>query len=188
MVSASGEVFSYAAVIDNATTDPIFVRGAEDRAPAAAPAARTVRVGQGGFAYRDDQTQGTTTQAVVGDTVTWIWEGAGRHGVTSGRCTAGGYYDDESCDSDGVFSSGSHEGPFTYTHTFTEAGSFAYYCPVHGAAMKGRVVVSAPARPRRERGRLVFSDGLDSAASAGFSGFPATVEPRSRHRRSVTGR
>ena len=35
VVSASHEVFSYAAVIDNATTDPIFVRGAEDRTPVA---------------------------------------------------------------------------------------------------------------------------------------------------------
>lgn len=144
LVTASNEVFSYAAVIDNATTDPIFVRGAEDRAPAAAATNPTVRVGQGGSAYRDDQTQGTVTQARVGDTVTWIWEGAAFHGVTSGRCTGGGYYDDESCDSDGRFSSGSHEGPFTFTHTFTEAGTFTYFCPVHGASMKGRVIVSAP--------------------------------------------
>jgi len=143
VVSGSGEVFSYAAVIDNATTDPIFVRGAEDRAPVAAPATRTVRVGQG-MAFLDDQTQGSTTQARVGDTVTWIWEGSGRHGVTSGQCTAGGYYDDGSCDSDGEFSSGAHEGPFTYTQTFTTEGSFAYFCPVHGASMKGRVIVSAP--------------------------------------------
>ena len=152
VVSASGEVFSYAAVIDNATTDPIFVRGAEDRQPpAAAPAARTVRVGHGGFIYSDDSSQGSTTQAVVGDTVTWIWEGTGRHGVTSGKCTGGGYYDDESCDPDGLFASGAEEVPFTFTHTFTQEGSFPYYCPIHGAAMKGRVVVSAPgAAPLRK--------------------------------------
>ena len=33
VVSATGEVFSYAAVIDNATTDPIFVVGAQDQPP-----------------------------------------------------------------------------------------------------------------------------------------------------------
>ena len=33
VVSSTGEVFSYAAVIDNATTDPIFVIGAEDQPP-----------------------------------------------------------------------------------------------------------------------------------------------------------
>ncbi len=142
-VAASGEVFSYAAVIDNTTTDPIFVRGAEDRAPVAAAGNRTVRVGQG-MAFKDDQTQTSTTQVSVGDTVTWVWEGTMRHGVTSGKCTAGGYYDPGSCDPDGIFSSGSHEGPFQFSHTFTEAGSFAYYCPVHGSSMKGRIVVEPP--------------------------------------------
>jgi heme/copper-type cytochrome/quinol oxidase subunit 2 len=33
VVEATGEIFTYAAVIDNATTDPIFVVGAEDAVP-----------------------------------------------------------------------------------------------------------------------------------------------------------
>lgn len=73
------------------------------------------------------------------------------HGVTSGKCTAGGYYDDGSCDADGEFASGSHHGPFSFTHTFTEEGTFQYYCPVHGATMRGRVIVNPPgAAPKKK--------------------------------------
>ena len=133
MVTASHEVFSYAAVIDNNTTDPIFVRGAEDRAPVAAAVNRTVHVGQG-MAFMDDQGQGSTTQIQAGDTVTWVWEGTMTHGVTSGTCSGGGgYYDDGACDPDGLFASGTHAGPFQFSFTFTQAARFAYYCPVHGA-------------------------------------------------------
>ncbi len=148
-VTASGEVFSYAAVLDNATTDPIFVRGAEDRAPVAA-ATLMVHVGQGGSAFKDDQSQSTTTEARVGDSVTWVWEGTSLHGVTSGTCRAGGDYGEVFCDADGLFASGSHQGPFQYTHTFTTTGSFDYYCPVHGAMMRGRVVVGAAGGSARQ--------------------------------------
>ena len=144
-VSASHEVFSYAAVIDNNTQDPIFVRGAEDREPGAAgPAQRTVRVGENGFAFQDATAGGSVTQISVGDTVTWVWGGGTTHGVSSGTCTGGGYYDEESCDGDGIFSSGSHQAPFEFTQTFTEAGTFQYFCPVHGSMMQGRVIVEAP--------------------------------------------
>ena len=88
--------------------------------------------------------------------MTWVWEGSDRHGVSSGSCTSGGggyYGEGESCDSDGKFSSGSHEGPFQYTHTFTQAGSFTYFCPVHGAAMKGRVIVGTPGPAPKKGGR-----------------------------------
>jgi plastocyanin len=153
VVTASGEVFSYAAVIDNNTTDPIFVRGAEDRAPVASTSSnRTVHVGGQGMAFTDDQGQGSTTQVQVGDTITWIWDGAMTHGVTSGRCTDGGYYGNESCDPDGTFASGTHASPFQFAFKFTQAGTFAYYCPIHGGSMKGRVVVSAPGGASRRRG------------------------------------
>jgi plastocyanin len=144
VVSATGEVFSYAAVIDNNTTDPIFVRGAEDASVLSSPAHRTVQVGQGGSLFVDAVSHSNATQIRVGDTVTWVWNGSMRHGVTSGTCTMGGYYDEGSCDADGAFSSGLHEGPFEYSHTFTQAGTFQYFCAVHGSSMKGRVVVSAP--------------------------------------------
>jgi plastocyanin len=144
VVSATGEVFSYAAVIDNNTTDPIFVRGAEDQSASSLPAHRTVQVGQGGSLFVDAVSHGSATQIQVGDTVTWVWSGSMSHGVTSGTCTMGGYYEEGSCDPDGAFSSGSREGPFEYSHTFTQAGTFEYFCSVHRASMRGRVIVSAP--------------------------------------------
>jgi plastocyanin len=145
VVAASHEVFSYAAVIDNTTTDPIFIVGAEDGPPPAA-AQRIVQVGQGGSNFKDEQGGGSVTTIRPGDTVKWVWSGTMRHGVASGTCTngGGGYGDDGSCNPDRAFSSGSHQGPFTYSFTFTEAGNFAYYCPVHGAGMKGRVLVELP--------------------------------------------
>ncbi len=145
-VSATGEVFSYAAVLDNNTQDPIFVRGAEDREPqAGGPLQRTVQVGQGGSVFIDEVTSGSITRINVGDTVAWVWGGAVPHGVSSGTCTGGGYYGEDTCDSDGRFSSGSHQAPFQFTRTFTEAGTYQYFCPVHGGSMRGRVIVEAPA-------------------------------------------
>jgi plastocyanin len=66
----------------------------------------------------------------AGETVTWNWTGSG-HSVTS---------DDGSWDSD------VQSAPFTFSQTFPTAGSFDYYCKVHGAAgrigMWGTVVVT----------------------------------------------
>jgi plastocyanin len=52
----------------------------------------------------------------VGDTVEWIWDDDG-HSTTA---------DDGSWDS-GVLNTGS-----TYSHAFPNAGSFPYYCSIHG--------------------------------------------------------
>jgi plastocyanin len=141
-VEATGEIFSYAAVIDNNTTDPIFVRGAEDSEPGGGGGAlsRTVRVGESG-GFKDDNEGGTATHIRVGDTVKWVWGGANSHGVTSGECTPGGYYEDGDCEADGNFASGSHTAPFEFSHTFTEAGTFQYYCPIHKSMMRGRIIV-----------------------------------------------
>jgi plastocyanin len=144
-VSASHEVFSYAAVIDNHTQDPIFVRGAEDREPGSAgPAQRTVRVGENGFMFQDATAGGSVTRISVGDTVTWVWAGGTLHGVSSGTCTGGGYYEEDTCDEDGTFSSGTHQPPFEFTETFSEVGTFQYFCPIHKSSMRGRVIVEAP--------------------------------------------
>jgi plastocyanin len=143
VVSATGEIFSYAAVLDNNTQDPIFVRGAEDRTPqqSQGPTTREVTVGHSG-GFFDLVSQSTLSEVHVGDTVKWVWNGTTRHGVTSGTCTMGGYYEPGSCDFDGQFSSGARNGPYDFSHTFTEAGTFQYFCPVHGNSMRGRVVVS----------------------------------------------
>ncbi len=163
VVSASHEVFSYAAVIDNNTTDPIFVVGAEDEPeqpvtpvntvtpsqPAAtptrtptptptqpAPGVRIVNVGGSGFNFTDTVSGNSTTSITTGTTVRWVWL-SGFHSTTSGSCPGG------TCTADGIWSSTSGSG-LTFEHTFNTAGDFDYFCNVHRAMMQGQVLVSNP--------------------------------------------
>jgi plastocyanin len=60
----------------------------------------------------------------AGDTVNWVWVGGfftGLHSTTSGHPNA----------PDGTWDSGVHNFPFTFSHTFVQAGTFPYYCS-HG--------------------------------------------------------
>lgn len=73
----------------------------------------------------------------VGQTVTWVWENTqiGLHNVLpDDRSTPGRSGEPES-------------GPLTFSYTFTEVGTFRYYCQVHGAlngvGMAGRVIVQS---------------------------------------------
>ena len=76
----------------------------------------------------------------VGDTVKWVWQTAG-HSVVSGT---GGNADNRFCSPS---DSGCDDPPlsnvgFTYEHTFTQAGSFPYYCSVHATlGMTGKITV-----------------------------------------------
>lgn len=160
VVTATGEVFSYAAVIDNETTDPFLVIGAQDvpappdhlpppaptltptpqatprptPTPTPAPQGQTavVNVGQGGLNFIDQRSGSDTTTIHVGDTVRWVWVG-GSHSTTSGSCSGG-------CRPDGLWDSGTGSG-MTFERKFTQAGSFPYHCTPHGASMTGTIVV-----------------------------------------------
>jgi plastocyanin len=163
VVSSSQPIFSYAAVIDNNTTDPIFVVGAQDLpqqaitpvatatpggggptatptppAPTATPTppaggTRTVNVGQGGNAFVDQVSGNSTTSITVGTTVHWVFV-ASAHSTTSGPCPP--------CSGDGTWDSGVHTSGATFDHTFSTAGTFPYFCTVHGAMMTGTVNVT----------------------------------------------
>src|SRR6266436_1962278 len=73
------------------------------------------------FAFHPD-----TINISAGDTVRWTWAGSG-HSVTSGPpCVADSQYcspNDTSC-----FPGTTSNQGFVYTHTFTEPGTYAYYC------------------------------------------------------------
>lgn len=72
-----------------------------------------------------------------GDTVKWVWSsGQMPHSVTSGA----------NCFSDGRFDSGLHQSStFTFSFTFSSAGTFPYHCIPHcGDGMTGTVTVSNP--------------------------------------------
>jgi plastocyanin len=156
VVSAATQVFSYAAVIDNNTTDPIFVVGAEDNpvqaftpqvtstpsqstptptppSPTVTPTPGTggvqnVNVGSGGNRFVDSVSGDSTTTITRGTTVHWIFNGF--HSTTSQNGSA------EQWDS------GEHSSGFTFDRQFNNPGSFPYFCTVHGLMMSGTVVVN----------------------------------------------
>jgi plastocyanin len=97
------------------------------------PSVAIVHVGQGGNAFVDQRTGSTTTTISPGATVQWVWV-ASVHSTTSGSCGGGG------CQSNGIWDSGTGSN-MTFSHTFSQAGTFPYFCRVHGAMMQGTVIV-----------------------------------------------
>ena len=87
-----------------------------------------VQVGAGGLKFTP---QNVTIH--VGDTVQWTWAASG-HSSTSG--TPG--------NPDGLWDSGVQNSGFVFSHTFTTAGTFNYFCSPHGACcgMIGSVTVT----------------------------------------------
>src|SRR5262245_8352643 len=87
-----------------------------------------VQVGAGGLKLTP---QNVTIN--VGDTVQWVWAASG-HSSTSG--TPG--------NPDGLWDSGVQNLGFTFSHTFTTAGTFPYFCTPHGVCcgMIGSVIVN----------------------------------------------
>jgi plastocyanin len=94
---------------------------------------RIVDVGpNGGNTFVDQVSGNSNTVVPAGTTVEWRWV-SGSHSVTSGSCSV-------SCSPDGQFDSGIGAG-MTFTHLFPSAGTFPYFCQVHGAMMSGTVTV-----------------------------------------------
>ena len=85
-----------------------------------------VMVSMENFVFVEDR-----IEVPVGTTVTWTNGDSTRHTVTSGA--------DDSAD--GTFDSGDIEAGETFSHTFDEAGEFAYFCDIH-PTMTGVVVVT----------------------------------------------
>jgi len=67
----------------------------------------------------------------IGDSVTWHNDSTAAHTVTSGNPEDG---------PDGLFDSGLFLGGDTFSHTFTEAGEYQYFCQIH-PWMTGTVIV-----------------------------------------------
>jgi plastocyanin len=84
-----------------------------------------------------------TVNISVGDTVRWTWGSSG-HSVTSGApCAADSQFcspDDMNCPAGILSGTGT-----VYTHTFSQAGTYSYFCSLHCArGMVGTVNVTAP--------------------------------------------
>jgi len=97
----------------------------------------TVDVGGEGGYYGEDMMVYSPAVITIapGDTIEWVWE-VGGHSTTSG--TLG--------NPSGLWDSGVLPGNSSFSHTFPDPGSFAYYCSVHGTCcnMIGTVNVVAP--------------------------------------------
>ena len=90
-----------------------------------------VQVGNGGNVFNP-----TSTSISVNDQVLWTWFGATGHNVTS---TNGAWV-----------ASPTQSNGKTFTNTFTAAGTYFFYCTIHGtptSGMKGGIVVTAPNNP-----------------------------------------
>jgi plastocyanin len=80
-----------------------------------------------------------------GDTVNWAWASSSsyygyyplNHSVTSGTPSQ----------PTNLFNSGIHYPPYSFKFTFPNAGSFPYFCMVHGAMMTSSVEVGTAATP-----------------------------------------
>jgi len=130
-------VFSYAAVIDNATTDPILVTGAEDeRAPSGpGPSAQTINISLTNYSFSPGSN--SPVEVTAGAETTLFFEASqGSHGFSgvtelgiagSNSITAG-------TDDDGY--GGGGQSPRTYRVTFTapvsaRGSTFQFWCTVH---------------------------------------------------------
>lgn len=87
-----------------------------------------------------------TINISVGDTVRWTWA-SDDHSVTSGTpCTADGQFcspDNMNCDAGILSNTGT-----IYEHTFTQAGTYSYFCALHCfAGMTGVINVGPRQRP-----------------------------------------
>jgi plastocyanin len=87
-----------------------------------------------------------TLNISVGYTVRWTW-GSDNHSVTSGTpCTADGQFcspDNTNCDAGILSNTGT-----VYEFTFTQPGTYSYFCALHCfAGMTGVINVAPPARP-----------------------------------------
>ena len=99
----------------------------------------TVSVGESGMNFSPD-----SITIAPGDTIEWLWYSASApyptppvyptfHSVTAGTPAQ---------PTPNVFDSGVHTAPYVFSHTFATAGSFPYFCQVHGTMMRGTVVVT----------------------------------------------
>jgi plastocyanin/LysM repeat protein len=71
----------------------------------------------------------------VGQTVTWRNDDTAPHTTTSGSCPGG------VCTPLMGWDSGTLNPGQSFSHQFTTAGTFPYYCRIHGAMMQGTIIV-----------------------------------------------
>jgi plastocyanin len=109
-------------------------------APASASAQVTHQVNASGFAW-----DVTEVNATVGDTVEWDFSG-GSHDVCIDQSPPVGATGFDDCTGD-EFIASSLDGDTGGQKTFTEPGSYLYYCSLHEPSMRGTVEVTEGGGP-----------------------------------------
>jgi plastocyanin/LysM repeat protein len=100
-------------------------------APLPAPQAGQAMVSIQNFAFNP-----ATITVRVGQQVVWVNNDSAPHTTTSGSCSGG------TCTPAPGWDSGTLNPGQSFAFTFTQAGTFTYFCRIHGAAMQGTVVVT----------------------------------------------
>jgi plastocyanin len=118
---------------------------------------RAHAAGDPGVTVADFRFAPGTTTVQVGQTITWINEGPSAHTATA---------HDHSFDT-GVLGKGA-----SASHTFTRAGTFAYYCSIH-RFMHGTIVVVAAATSTPQRSAASTGPGSPSSPAATTPARPA---------------
>ena len=109
--------------------------------PMSMPTTHTVLVGSAGFSFSPSN---LTIQ--VDDTVQWNWSSSGHNVISGSQCSPDGEFcspSDSNCAGAPLANQGA-----TYSHTFSAAGTFPYFCAPHcGFGMVGTIVVEPAAAP-----------------------------------------
>lgn len=102
------------------------------------------------------------TNITAGDTVLWTNTGATSHTVTEcGDAFA-------PCPQSGGFDSGTLNNGQTFSRLFPTAGTYEYWCNIHGNTMQGRVVVAAAQQtPTPSPTAITSPAGSPTASPAG---------------------
>lgn len=114
---------------------------------------------------RDDEPmyQPSSIQIVSGQTVEWENEGLANHSVSDDPARARDPVDAMRPPGVRPFSSGSILPGGRFRHTFSEPGSYRYFCPTHEADRVGEVIVEPTGSPEASQS-TPSADGLSAAA------------------------
>ena len=140
--------------------------------PAVAQETTTISVGDFWFCSASFEDGVCETTVTVGDTVVWNVGGASAPHTTT-DCGA-------SCDNptgSPLWDSGVIDDGATFQSSFSQPGTYLYYCQVHPFLMRGRIIVqAAPTPPPAEPTATQPPGGTETPGGTGATATPAATE------------